>query len=166
MMRAVPVALSTPESVDAVASAASRARFAHTAYRYNSWSAGGRRAFLGTAVVATMTMVAYSVVFGGTPIVGFAVLELVLLYGTLAYVEIHADDYERVTLDERTLCIETLDAGRITVRHFNRHWIRVTYDAAARRVTLHSHGDELQLGRHLCPHDRQAWHAELVRILS
>ncbi|HEX2825862.1 MAG TPA: DUF2244 domain-containing protein [Burkholderiales bacterium] len=154
-----------PHSIGVVAQPASGPEYAHTAHRYNSWSSAGRRAFLWTAVALTMTQCSYALAVGAWPIAVFAGLELGLLYGALAYVETHADDCELVTVDAGTLSLEIRNAGRTTVRKFNRYWVRVTYDDVAREVTLRSHAQELRLGRYVCPNDRKAWHAELVRAL-
>jgi uncharacterized membrane protein len=166
LRQAFTMSLASRPAASTIARRCATPEYAHTARRNNSMSARGRRAFFWITVAVMLTIGGYCLILGAWPVVVFAGLDLALLYCAMSYLEVHADDYERVTLQAGTVSVEVREAGRITVEDFNRYWIRLAYDAATCRVKLRSHGREIELGKHLCPDKRKAWHAELARALS
>lgn len=78
----------------------------------------------------------------------------------------HAADYERVTLTEGMLVVETASAGRVTRQEFNPLWVRVELGESFRAlVTLRSGKRAVQVGCHLDPYKRRKFAQELAAVL-
>ena len=52
--------------------------------------------------------------------------------------------------------MESMDAGRVERREFNRSWAQVVCEGDGSRLALRSHGREVVFGRHLSGHERLA----------
>ncbi len=96
----------------------------------------------------------------------FAWAELLALGIALLVHGRHATDYERVTLTDGMLVVETASAGRVTRQEFNPLWMRVELGESLRAlVTLRSGKRAVQVGCYLDPHRRRRFAQELAAAL-
>ena len=94
------------------ATAGEAAQFALTARRNNSLSSSGRFLALGLILAVSLGIaLAFTWVFGAWLILPFAGVEMLVLYLAFRYVDRHAGDYERVTIEGDRLNVEVLDGG-------------------------------------------------------
>ena len=84
---------------------------------------------------------------GAWLILPFAGLEMLVLYLAFRYVDRHAADYERITIDGDRVEVESFEGGRRRRHEFNRRWAQVVVGGDGERVALRSHGRELEIGR-------------------
>ena len=99
----------------------------------------------------------------------FAGLEVGLLVWAFRQIDCHADDYEKITVQDDRLLVEMKDAGHVSRHVFNRRWAQVVLvsdSSGVRRVELRSHGREVEVGRCLAPAAREALMKELRIHLS
>lgn len=148
------------------ATAGEAAQFALTARRNNSLSSSGRFLALGLILAVSLGIaLAFTWVFGAWLILPFAGVEMLVLYLAFRYVDRHAGDYERVTIEGDRLNVEVLDGGRASRFEFNRCWAQVVCATDGSRLALRSHGRELEIGRHMNDEQRLAAAGELGREL-
>jgi len=123
--------------------------FRRIARRNNSLSTTGRLlvfAFLSAVSVGIAAAFAY---FGAWLILPFAGLEMLVLYLAFSYLERHSGDYELIEIDGDRLRVERLDGGAASSEVFCCYWARVVVSPDGGRLTLRSHGRELEIGRAL-----------------
>lgn len=101
--------------------------------------------------------------FGAWPVLPFAGLEIAALAAAFHVNARHATDYERIALSDGALEVEIRDANRIERYRFNSHWVRLIATEASWgvRLTIRSHGRELEIGRHLDAPGRELLAKEL-----
>lgn len=104
---------------------------------------------------------------GAWMIVPFAGVELIALAIAFVCYARHAADYERISLSDREMAVEICDGDCRHCHRFSRAWVRlVVRDAGSgTRLALQSHGQELEIGRHLHDADRLRLAHELGRWL-
>jgi uncharacterized membrane protein len=142
------------------------AEYVYVARRNNSLSSSGRLFFFAFILAVSLGIAAgFSFVFGAWPILPFAGLEMAVLYCAFRYMDNHAADYERITIRGCEVAIEVHEGAHITRRELNRHWSQVVCEADGSRMTLRSHGRDIEVGRHLCAEQRLAMARELGREL-
>jgi uncharacterized membrane protein len=143
------------------------AEYSYTARRNNSLSASGRLlVFAFILAVSVGIATAFSLIFGAWPILPYAGLEMLVLYCAFRYIDRHSSDYEQVTIRGSTIAIEVHEGRRVQRLELNRYWARVVCDSAGYRLTLRSHGREIEVGRHLCDDQRLEMARNLRRQLG
>lgn len=96
----------------------------------------------------------------------FAGLEGLGLGAALLVYARHAGDYERVTLCDGMLVVETCSAGQVTRQQFNPYWASVGLSQSPHAlVTVRSGGREVQVGSHLGLCARRRFAQELAQAL-
>ncbi len=142
------------------------AEYVYTARRNNSLSPFGRQLVFSFILFVSLGIATgFYVVFGAWPMLPFAALEMTVLFFAFRYMDRHAADYERITIEGGTVAIEAQDGPRVTRLTLNRYWAKVVCDADGSRLALRSHGREIPLGRHLCEERRLDLARELKREL-
>lgn len=103
---------------------------------------------------------------GAWLVLPFAGLELLGLgIALLAYAR-HATDYERVSVTDGMLVVETASASRMTRDEFNPCWVRVELGESFRAlVVLRSDKRVVRVGCHLDPIRRRKFAQELAAVL-
>jgi len=115
----------------------------------------------------SMSIAAFLVAWHGAWLVlPFAGLELIGLgIALLAYAR-HAADYERVSVTDGMLVVETASASRITREVFNPQWVRIELGESFRAlVVLRSGKRTVRVGCHLDPYRRRKFAQELAAAL-
>lgn len=103
---------------------------------------------------------------GAWLVLPFAGLELAGLGAALLVYGRHAADYERITLAEGKLVVETASGTSVTRQEFNPYWVRVELgDSARALVVLRCGRRSVRVGCFLDPHGRQEFAQELVSAL-
>lgn len=121
--------------------------YEHLSRRNNSLSPAGRwLAFGFIAAVSACIALSLSLAFGAWMVMPFTGLEIGVLYAAFRYMDLHARDYERVTLTGNQLQIETVEGFRVRQWVFDRYWAQVHCTGDGSRVTLRSHGREVAVG--------------------
>ena len=140
--------------------------YVYTARRNNSLSSSGRLLVFGFILAVSLGIAgAFFLIFRAWPILPYAAIEMAVLYAAFRYIERHAQDYERVTMQGSCVFVEVREGERVTRSELNRYWARVVCEAGGARLALRSHGREIELGRHLRPEQRREWAHELAREL-
>lgn len=136
---------------------------------YRSLGREGFRALLVLVVVANLAAAAYVVSIGGWPVVGFLGLDVLLVYVAFRMSYAQARAFERVTIDAQDLRVERVDVqGRRAEWRFPSYWVGVFVEGGeheARRLTIRSHGRELEIGQYLSPFERDDFADALRRAL-
>lgn len=105
--------------------------------------------------------------FGAWPVLPFVGLEVLALAAAFYAYAKHARDYECIRLKDGALVVEVCDGDRLTAHRLNPSWVRVVAERGAGvrsgdlRLALRSHGDEIEIGRHLDAPGREVLAAEL-----
>jgi len=128
-----------------------------------------RRLVLAAAAVTFLIAFAFSA-FGAWPVLPFAGIEIATLWLALRHLQQHADDEECIDVSPESVTITRLAAGHQEQHRFSRYWARVrlerTPDSRALRLTLASHGRELEIGRLLTEPQKRALAGELKKKLG
>ena len=142
------------------------AEYVYTARRNNSLSSSGRRLVFGFILAVSLGIAAvFSFALGAWPIMPFAGLEMMVLYFAFRYMDRHAADYERITIDDRCVAVEVREGTHVNRLELSRYWAKIVCDEDRARLALRSHGREIELGRHLGDEQRLAMARELRREL-
>lgn len=107
---------------------------------------------------------------GAWPVTLFMLLPLLGLAWAFHQVERHAGDFERLTLDDDRLILDSHTPDQDQHLEFNSHWVQVALQPAAvgggTMLTLRSHGKEVAFGRLLSDEERATVSRELSRRLA
>ena len=142
------------------------AEYVYTARRNNSLSTSGRQLVFGFILFVSLGIaVGFYVVFDAWPVLPYAAIEMTVLYFAFRYMDRHAADYERITIRDGTVAIESHEGPHVTRLTLNRYWAKVVCDADGSRLVLRSHGREIPVGRQLCEERRLELARELQREL-
>ena len=140
------------------------AEYVYVARRNNSLSSSGRLLVFGfTFTVSLGIAVAFTLVFGAWPILPFAGIEMVVLFCALRYLDRHAADYESITIWGDRVTVEVREGREVIRAELNRYWAQVVCTGS--RLSLRSHGREIELGRHVCEDERRQMARDLARSL-
>jgi uncharacterized membrane protein len=135
------------------------------ARRNNSLSSSGRLLFFSFILAVSLGIaLGFALILGAWPILPFAGLEMAVLYVALRYIDRHAHDYEMVAIDGNRLRIELAEGADVRRYDFNRHWTTVEC-VGDNRLTLKSHGRQIEIGRHLPEERRMVMARDLTRRL-
>lgn len=116
--------------------------------------------------VSLAIAVFFTVWQGAWLVLPFAGLELLGLGIALLAHARHAADYERVSMTDGMLVVETASASRITREVFNPYWVRVELGESFRAlVVLRSGKRTVRVGSYLDPHRRRKFAQELAAAL-
>jgi uncharacterized membrane protein len=105
--------------------------------------------------------------FGAWPVLPFVGIEVLALAIAFHAYARHALDYEQIRLKEGTLEVEVCDGERRTAHRLDPAWVRVVARSGSGihrgelRLALRSHGNEIEIGRHLDAPGRRVLAAEL-----
>lgn len=95
---------------------------------------------------------------GAWPVLPFAGAELIALYAGFHYFWRHAGDYERLSIDDDRVVVDTHEPGRDRHVELSGYWAQVVLDRMpdgyCRRLALRSHGREVEFGRLLNSEER------------
>jgi uncharacterized membrane protein len=139
------------------------AEYVYTARRNNSLSSSGRMLVFGFFLAVTIGIAtAFSLIFGAWPILPFAGIEMGVLYLAFRYIDRHAGDYERITIQGDQVAVEIREGNGVRRHELNRCWAQVVCEGRGARLALRSHGREIEIGRHLCDEER----VRMARALS
>ena len=142
------------------------AEYVYTARRNNSLSTSGRQLVFGFILCVSLGIAtAVYVLFDAWPVLPYSAIEMTVLYFAFRYMERHAADYERITIQGGTVAIESHVGPHVTRLELNRYWAKVVCDARGSRLALRLHGREVPVGRHLCEERRLDLAQELKREL-
>ncbi|MGZ8262462.1 MAG: DUF2244 domain-containing protein [Methylotenera sp.] len=98
------------------------------------------------------------VLIGAWPVLPFAGAELLALGLCFYHVWHHTGDFERLTIDDDKLIVETHEPGHDKRIELNGYWARLVLDCMpdgyCRRLALRSHGREVEFGRHMTSEQR------------
>jgi uncharacterized membrane protein len=87
-------------------------------------------------------------ILGAPLVLLFSGLEIVALGAAFVVFARHAQDGERVWLDQAGLCVEVVRAQDVKIRRFDPHWVRIEVDRAARhRVRIGQHDELIEIGQ-------------------
>ncbi|HYC49013.1 MAG TPA: DUF2244 domain-containing protein [Burkholderiales bacterium] len=143
------------------------AEYVYIARRNNSLSSSARLLVFGFILTVSLGIAAaFSLIFGAWPILPFAGLEMVVLYLALRYVDVHAGDYERITIRNDSVAVEVCEGADVKRFELNRCWAQVVCEGDGARLALRSHGRDVHVGRHLREEQRREMARELARELQ
>jgi uncharacterized membrane protein len=141
------------------------AEYVYIARRNNSLSSSGRLLVFGfTFLVSVGIAAAFSLIFGAWPILPFAGIEMGVLFFALRYIDRHAADYERITIQGDRVTVDVRAGAESSRFELNRYWAQVVCEGS--RLALRSHGLEIELGRHVCDGERREMARDLARGLQ
>jgi uncharacterized membrane protein len=128
------------------------------ARRNNSLSSVGRFLVLGSLAVVAISL--GSAFNGAWLVLPFAGLGLLVVAKEFRYWERHAGDYECMIVRGDQVVIERWDRESVSRFEFNRDWAQVVFreprGKESGRLTLPSHGNEVEFGIHLTDERRAA----------
>jgi len=146
------------------------ADFTFVARRNNSLSSGGRFLVLGSLAVVLLAISLGFALNGAWLVFPFAGLDILVVYLAFRYVERHAGDYECIAFHDQSIVIESRRGGKADRCEFNRHWVQITFTeprgAERSRLSLRSHGKEVEFGIHLTGERRAAVARQLKEHLK
>lgn len=105
----------------------------------------------------TLAVALYFALHGVWMVLPFAGLEIALLGWAFYYLHCHARDFERITVGDEHVLVETLDYKRACRTEFQRYWARLvvrTTRARGPRLYLRSHGHQIEIGRFMNDEER------------
>jgi uncharacterized membrane protein len=128
-----------------------------------------RRLVMAAAAVTFLIAFAFSA-FGAWPVLPFAGIEIGALWLALRHLQQHANDEERIDVGPEHIVVTRLIAGCREEHRFARYWAQLRLeplqDSRAIRLTLRSHGRELEIGRLLTDPQKLSLIAELKTRLG
>lgn len=106
----------------------------------------------------TLSLSLSFLLIGAWPVLLFAGLELLVLAICFSHVWSHAGDFERLTMDDGKVIIETHEPGSDQHIELSGYWASLVLDCMSngycRRLALRSHGREVEFGRHMSSEER------------
>lgn len=102
--------------------------------------------------------------FGAWPVIPFAGVEVAVLWLALRHLQHHADDEERLDVNESFITVTRFVCGRQEVHQFPRYWVQLRIEnedvlgagKGGCRLFLRSHGREQEVGRLLTEEQKRA----------
>lgn len=128
--------------------------YTFTARRNNSLTSSDRILAFGFIALVCLGIAVAFACLGAWLILPFAGIEVLVLWWAFCWVERHARDYERLTIEGDTLQIEVVEVKRVQRFEFNRWWAQVVCERNGSRLALRSHGREIEFGRYLTGEQR------------
>jgi len=141
-----------------IVGAASPAHYCITMRPNCSFPSGGHFYFLALSVPVCGIVAVWFTFLGAWPVVPFVVMALAALGHAFHQVRRHAGDFERITIDEDRLVLESHDLKKDERFEFNCYWARVVMreEGMCRHcyLALRSHGREVPFGHLLSDEER------------
>jgi uncharacterized membrane protein len=141
-----------------VCGSASSVHYSITARPNCSLSPAGTLCVLFVIALTSLLIACSFALIGAWPVLPFAGAELLALGFCFYHFWRHANDFERLTMDDDKVIVETHEPGRDRRIELNSYWARVVLDCMpdgyCRRLALCSHGREVEFGRHLSSEER------------
>ena len=141
-----------------------------TSRRNDSLGRRGRWQIFATLCVVSMGLALAFAAFGAWLVLPYSVLEMGLLFLAFAWMNRHAADWERVSVDEDRVIVERECAGVLSRHEFNRCWTRVESDVGAfgnlSHLALCSAGKRVRFGDDLPAVERNIVAKNLRRALA
>jgi uncharacterized membrane protein len=131
------------------------------ARRNNSLSSNTRSLICAFTIGLLLAIGLAFAALGAWPVLLFVAGEAFVLFLALRDAQLHADDYERLTLTGDRVEIEIADADKVKRYEFNRWWAQIICALDGRRLAVRSHGREVEFGSGLTDDQRLA----LARVL-
>lgn len=107
---------------------------------------------------------------GAWPVTLFMTLHILAVVAAFLYVERHTSDFERLTLADDRLILDTHTPDGDQHLEFNGYWVQVDLHATSlgggNSLSLRSHGKEVPFGRLMSDGERLAVSQELCRRLA
>jgi uncharacterized membrane protein len=132
-----------------------QAGYSVTARRNNSLSSSDRSLAYGLIALVSFSIAVAFACLGAWLILPFAGLELLVLAWAYRYMERHAGDYERLTIEDDVVQVEIADVNRVRRVRFNRWWAQVVCADDGGQLALRSHGRQIEFGRFLTKDERR-----------
>lgn len=129
-----------------------------------SLSVTGQKRVFALIALFTLTVAFGFSLIGAWMVMPFAGLELLALAAAFIYLNGSSDDYESITIKGDSLVVETCSRKRVERVEFNRYWVRVAlkmFSGGLQRLSLSSHGREVEFGRYMDDEQRLALAREL-----
>lgn len=107
---------------------------------------------------ATLAIALFFALHGVWMVLPFAGLEIAVLGWAFYHLHCHARDFERITVDDNHVLIETRDYKRSYRTELQRYWarliVRTTPVTRRARLYVRSHGREIEIGRFMNDEER------------
>tara|TARA_B100000902_G_scaffold306013_1_gene294564 strand:- start:163 stop:525 length:363 start_codon:yes stop_codon:yes gene_type:complete len=107
---------------------------------------------------------------GAWPVLPFAGLECVGLYGAWRWLCLHENDYESIGLADNLLIIERRYGNSSELREINIEWLQVILEdsrpGCRMKLLLRSHGEDLEIGKLLGDNAKTALAGKIRRLMS
>jgi uncharacterized membrane protein len=157
-------------SVEVDSSFPSRSEFRAVLRRNDSLGSRGRRIAFATLCSVSLGLALTFAAFGAWLVLPYSVIEMALLCWAFSWIERHAGDWERLTVQGDRITVERNCGGLRTQRELNRFWTRLEVDADPHRrskcLMLRYRGEALRFGEELTPQERDAVARDLRRVLA
>jgi uncharacterized membrane protein len=141
-----------------VSGSASSLRYSITARPNCSLSPAGSFCVIASITLISLFVACGCALLGAWPVLPFAGAELLALVWCFHHVSRHAGDFERLSMDDDKVIVESHEPGRDKRVELSAYWARVVVDCmpdgGCRRLALRSHGREVEFGRHLGSEER------------
>lgn len=148
-----------------VSDSTSSVHYSITARPNCSLSWGGTLCAFSIIALVTLLFACGFALIGAWPVLPFVAAELVAFSLCFLHVLRHARDFERLTIDDDKVVVETHTLDIDMHVELNGYWARVVLDCMpdgyCRRLALRSHGREVEFGRHLSSEERLALGGQL-----
>lgn len=105
----------------------------------------------------TLAVALLFAVHGMWMVLPFAGFEIALLGWAFYHLHCHARDFERITVNDEHVLVETLDYKRAGRIEFQRYWARLVVcrtPTRGPRLYLRSHGRQVEIGRFMNDEER------------
>lgn len=138
--------------------------------RPNSAAGTSGRQVAMSILVPSCTLVGVAfLMLGAWPAMLFMALPLIGLTVAFRQVELHAGDFERLTLDGDRLIVDRHLLDQDQHLEFNSYWVQVALrhtSVGSNTLALRSHGKEVFFGQLMSDEEREALGLELKRWLA
>lgn len=120
-----------------------------------------------TSAIALIAIGAlFTVTAGAWPILLFCMLQALLLGHVWAELEMHADDREFVRVDDDSIQVDTVWRKCARQCRLQRYWARAVWAEDTQRLSLRSHGREVEIAAGARKEDKLALYEHLGRLIG
>ena len=132
-------------------------------------AAESKTLLLAVAVVSGVISAAFALI-GAWPVIPFAGAELGVLWWALRRIEMHAGDFERITLEPALLTVESRLGSQLEHHEFQPYWTRLECLALPQRrdhrLLICSQGKEIEVGSLLTEEQKMTLATDLKQVLG
>jgi uncharacterized membrane protein len=157
-------------SVDVDLSFQDRSEFCAMSRRNDSLGSRARWRLFAVLCAASLGMGLTFAALGAWLVLPYSVVEMGVLCWAFSWIERHAGDWERVTVQGDRIVVERNRAGTRTERELSRFWTHLELEDHAGnrtpRLVLRHRGETLRFGDELTAQERAAIARDLRRVLS